>query len=233
MSDERTAVEMHQSNLLHRGAFFGAALVALLGLVGVSLLLRGEPPATGEFIWLAGFAATSAIRYPHVRANRQNAIVGDRHDFSEKILLPAMFLAMLALPLMAIATPVLDFADYDLPSWAPWAALPLQVGYVWLFWRSHTDLGSNWSPGLEVRAGHGLVDQGVYARIRHPMYAAIWLGAAAQPLLVHNWLGGAFILVAFAAMYVVRVPREEAMMVDTFGDRYRDYMARTGRIWPR
>ncbi|NJK48036.1 histidine phosphatase family protein [Candidatus Gracilibacteria bacterium] len=39
---------------------------------------------------------------------------------------------------------------------------------VWLFWRSHRDLGNNWSPTLEVRKGHTLITQGIYQYIRHP-----------------------------------------------------------------
>jgi protein-S-isoprenylcysteine O-methyltransferase Ste14 len=38
---------------------------------------------------------------------------------------------------------------------------------VWLFWRSHADLGRNWSPSLELREGHELVTEGVYRYVRH------------------------------------------------------------------
>jgi protein-S-isoprenylcysteine O-methyltransferase Ste14 len=34
-------------------------------------------------------------------------------------------------------------------------------------------------------------------------------------------------------MYFVRTPREEAMLVEFFGQEYRDYMRRTGRLFPR
>ena len=64
------------------------------------------------------------------------------------------------------------------------------------------------------------------------MYASIWLFALAQPLLVHNWLAGAFGVAAFAALYLLRVGREEALMLEAFGDEYRTYMSRTGRLWP-
>jgi protein-S-isoprenylcysteine O-methyltransferase Ste14 len=221
------------SGIMLSGGPWFAALIALLTLAGLGLAVRGSWPAPGELVWLAGFVATFAIRMPHVRANKDNAITANRHDLSERILLPGMFFALLVLPLAAITTPFLDFADYQLPVWAVWAALPLQGAYVWLFWRSHADLGRNWSPGLEVREGHQIVETGVYARIRHPMYAAIWLGALAQPLLIQNWLGGGFILIAFTAMYLIRVPREEAMLIDRFGEAYRAYIARTGRIWPK
>ncbi|MBI3966613.1 MAG: isoprenylcysteine carboxylmethyltransferase family protein, partial [Chloroflexi bacterium] len=58
---------------------------------------------------------------------------------------------------------------------------------VFLFWRTHRDLGANWSPALEIGAQHTLVTRGVYGRIRHPMYASQALLALAQALLLPNW----------------------------------------------
>jgi len=65
------------------------------------------------------------------------------------------------------------------------------------------------------------------------MYASIWLFGLAQGLLLENWLAGWSALVTFAIMYFVRTPREERMMCDSFGEDYRDYMRRTGRLLPR
>jgi protein-S-isoprenylcysteine O-methyltransferase Ste14 len=94
----------------------------------------------------------------------------------------------LVLPLVLVATPLLAFADYDLPAWATVVGAAVQLPLLWLFWRSHTDLAGNWSPGLEVREEHGLVTHGIYTHIRHPMYAALWLWALSQPLLLYNWI---------------------------------------------
>ena len=207
----------------------GAFMLTGLG----SLVLSRSVPTIGELVWLAGFAITFVIRFPHAQANKANQIATSAHDLSERILLPTMFLAMMVLPLVTIATPYLDFAVYVLPSWVILPGLVLQFTFWWLFWRSHADLGRNWSPGLETRDEHKIIQTGIYARIRHPMYAAIWLQALSQPLLIHNWLGGAFILIAFSAMYFIRVPREEAMLVERFGDAYLAYMDHTGRIWPK
>ncbi len=86
---------------------------------------------------------------------------------------------------------------------------------------------------LELRRGHEIVRHGVYRRVRHPMYAAIWLVSLSQGLLLDNWLAGWSAVAAVAPMYLIRVPREERMMCDAFGDAYRDYMRETGRLWPR
>ena len=109
----------------------------------------------------------------------------------------------------------------------------MMIGGLWLFWRSHADLGLNWSPTLETRKGHEIISHGVYRRIRHPMYSAIWLFSIAQGLLLNNWLAGWAVVLAFAVMYFLRTPKEEEMMIDHFGNAYKEYMAETGRLFPR
>ena len=211
-----------------------ALATAAAGLVLLVLaLLRWRENGWGALVWLGAFLVTLAIRMPHSLRNRANIVVGARKDGTEKALLTAMFLAMMLLPLLHLATPLLAFADYRLPGWATGVGTVLQIPYLWLFWRSHADLGRNWSPGLEVRDGHGLVTGGVYDRIRHPMYAAIWISALAQPLLIHNWIAGALVVPAYAAMWFLRVPNEERMMHERFGAEWEAYRARTGRLWPR
>jgi protein-S-isoprenylcysteine O-methyltransferase Ste14 len=54
-----------------------------------------------------------------------------------------------------------------------------------------------------------------------------------QPLLIHNWVAGVLVIPAFAAMWRLRVPREEAMMRQAFGAAYDEYCRRTGRLLPK
>ena len=141
--------------------------------------------------------------------------------------------AVLILPLLYLFTPLLSFADYELGWFVRWAGGAIMVVSLWLFWRSHVDLGENWSVSLELREGHQLISHGVYRRVRHPMYASIWLWGLAQGMMLANWLAGWSALLAFAAMYFIRLPREERLMCEKFGDNYRDYARRTGRLFPR
>ena len=103
---------------------------------------------------------------------------------------------------------------------------------LWLFYRTHKDLGRNWSVTLEVREQHALVTDGVYRHVRHPMYSAFWLWAIAQALLLPNWIAGPAGLVGFGTLFFLRVGREERLMYETFGEEYRRYVARTARIVP-
>lgn len=65
------------------------------------------------------------------------------------------------------------------------------------------------------------------------MYASQWLWSVAQPLLLQNWIAGWVGPLLFLPLYVLRVPREERMMLEQFGEAYRAYVSRTGRVFPR
>jgi protein-S-isoprenylcysteine O-methyltransferase Ste14 len=65
------------------------------------------------------------------------------------------------------------------------------------------------------------------------MYAAFFLWALAQALLLPNWIAGPAGIVGFGTLFFFRIGREERLMEETFGEDYRRYMARTGRIVPR
>ena len=189
---------------------------------------------TRKIVFLIGFIVTYAIRFYFARLAKQNKKVADgRVTVLEKALLFLTIIGMLVLPLVYVFTPWLDFAAYDLPDWTGWLGTSVFGLAIALFWRSHTDLGQNWSASLEVREDHALVEKGIYRYIRHPMYAAFWLWGIAQALLLHNWICGLSYLVSFLPMYLFRVPQEEQMMMDTFGEQYQEYIAHTGRVLPK
>lgn len=188
---------------------------------------------TCKIVFLIGFATILAIRFYFARLLQSAQVKDDRKTPLEVALLGLTLLGMFILPLVGIFTPWLDFADYQLPGWVGWVGTGMFGVAIWLFWRAHTDLGLNWSATLEIRENHSLVDSGVYRYVRHPMYAAFWLWGIAQLLLLHNWIYGLSYLVSFVPMYFLRIHREEQMMVDTFGEEYRDYMERTGRVIPK
>jgi len=184
-------------------------------------------------VFLVGLVVFFWIRYVFVNRTKCEKKSVRRIDGLEKILLLAMFPPTLLLPLLYLFTPLLAFADYRLPAFVSWCGTATMLVSLWLFFRSHADLGQNWSVSLELREGHQLVTHGVYQFVRHPMYASIWLWAIAQGLLLQNWFAGWSVVPAFAAMYFLRTPREEQLMCELFGDEYREYMRRTGRLFPR
>ncbi len=186
-----------------------------------------------NLVFLAGLVICVLTRGRFARQTRANRITERYVGPREIILLIAVMLTALVVPLLYLFTPLLAFADYELPEWAHWTGLLIMPAALWLFWRSHRDLGLNWSATLEMREGHHVVKHGVYRRIRHPMYAAMWLFSMSQALLLDNWLAGWGVVVAFGFMYFDRVPREESMMRQRFGEEYQTWSRQTGRLFPR
>ncbi len=186
-----------------------------------------------EIFYIIGFITGSVIRALGTRQHKRNTVTDDHETTLGKLLLFPPVLGMFAIPLLYVLTPWLDFAGYQLPTWAGWAGGGVFAVALWLLWRSHIDLGRNWLPMLQIREGHSLVTQGVFHSIRHPMYAAHGLWGIAQALLLQNWIAGLAMLAFSLPLYLWRVPREEQMMVEYFGEQYRQYMNRTGRFIPR
>ena len=184
-----------------------------------------------KIVILASTVAMLAIRAPHGARSRRINVVASRRGPLEIVLLTLAWLSFF-LPLIWIFSPVFSFADYPLQA-APFAAggLCLIVG-LWLFHRSHVDLGTNWSPTLELREQHHLVTYGVYSRVRHPMYSSLLLYSIGQMLALPNWVVGPSYLVAFGLLFVFRVVAEERMMRERFGDEYDQYIRRTKRLVP-
>ncbi len=186
-----------------------------------------------NIIFAIGFVVYIVTRGRFASRTKGNESMERRVGLQEKVLLPAMLVTGLLFPVIYLFTPLFSFADYELlPDWIHACGLVIMVAGLWLFWRSHADLGLNWSATLEMRKGHKMIEHGVYRRIRHPMYAAIWLFSIAQALLLNNWLAGWAVVCAFALMYLLRTPIEEQMMRDQFGKEYEDYIAQTGRLFP-
>jgi protein-S-isoprenylcysteine O-methyltransferase Ste14 len=195
-----------------------------------------------DLAYLAGFVAASVIRAYWLKMTphwwrRRDKVADDRERGQDRPLMLLTTLGMIVVPFLYLFTTRLDFADYSLPPTASLvagslgAALFLQA--LLLLWRSHADLADSFSPGLQIRKDHGLVTTGVYERVRHPMYAAHLLWAVAQLLLLQNAIAGPSFLVASIPLYAARIPREEEMMLDQFGEEYRRYVERTGRFIPR
>lgn len=171
------------------------------------------------------------IRAPYGQRSREIAVAQSRKGTQETVLLTIAWIAFFV-PLIWVVSPLFDFADYPLRP-APWLAGMAVLAFgLWLFHRSHADLGPNWSLSLEVREGHRLVTQGLYRHIRHPMYLALVIYGVGQALALPNFVAGPSYLAAMLLLIAFRLGPEERMMREAFGDEYEAYAARTHRLIP-
>ncbi len=172
-----------------------------------------------------------AIRAPHGHRSRSIKVVKSRKGTLEIVLLSLMWIAFFV-PLIWLAVPAFSFAEYRLGAGPLVAGIVCFAAGLWLFFRSHADLGTNWSITLEVRDQHQLITHGVYRRIRHPMYTAFFLYSIGQALVIPNWVVGPSYLVPFTILFACRVGSEQRMMVEQFGDEYTAYVTRSKRLVP-
>ena len=184
-------------------------------------------------LYFIAIVIQSIIRAPLNKRRKAEKMTERRVTSQELVILILLLIGMLILPILYAATDWLDFANYTLPVWAGWLGVVILAGALYVFWRAHADLGANWSPTLEIREKHELITKGIYGIIRHPMYASQWLWVIAQPLLLQNWIAGWLNLLIFILFYAVRVKAEEQLMIEQFGDRYREYMQRVGAVFPK
>jgi len=188
-------------------------------------------PWIAKALVVAATVVMIAIRAPHGRRSRRVKVARSHKTPLETAVLVLAWVGFFV-PLTWVVAPVFSFADYPLRSGPLVAGVMCFVIGLWLFHRSHADLGTNWSITLEVREEHRLITRGVYRVVRHPMYSALVLYAVGQALVIPNWVAGLSNLIAFAVLFVLRVGAEERMMARQFGNEYAAYTARTKRLVP-
>lgn len=130
------------------------------------------------------------------------------------------------------------------PGWLSWAGLPIPVwlrwtgvflaliGFVMLQWAQNR-LGKNWSDTPRMMHAQKLVTNGPYKLVRHPIYTAFILILGSTLLVSANWLIGLSWIGMTSLEIVSRINFEEALMIEYFGDQYREYMKKTGRLFPK
>lgn len=188
--------------------------------------------STFKIVYFILFVLTFIVRKIFTAKAGKQEFIDKRNSAGDILLLTFDGIGMI-LPLFYVFSTWLDFADYSMAPWVGWLGVVLFVDAIILLYMSHAHLGKNWSPVLGIQKEQSLVTSGIYKYIRHPMYAAHLLWALAQILILHNWIAGFSFIVVMIPHYLLRVGKEEQMMIDQFGDEYTEYMKTSGRIFPK
>ncbi|MBV6451902.1 MAG: hypothetical protein MHPDNHAH_02649 [Anaerolineales bacterium] len=129
------------------------------------------------------------------------------------------------------------------PAWMAWSKAGLPEGVRWLgvgigvvgvfgiYWLFNS-IGTGITPTSATRKEHKLVTTGIYRYIRHPLYTFGASMFVSFGMMADNWFIALLGILTFIAM-AIRTPKEEANLVEKFGDEYRAYMKRTGRFLPK
>ncbi|MDW8052576.1 MAG: isoprenylcysteine carboxylmethyltransferase family protein [Armatimonadota bacterium] len=91
--------------------------------------------------------------------------------------------------------------------------------------------GRKLTPLPEPNPSLGLLQHGVYARIRHPMYVGVILMAFGGAVVLQKaW--GVVVATALLLFFYLKACEEERRLLRCY-PQYADYMRRTGRFLPR
>jgi protein-S-isoprenylcysteine O-methyltransferase Ste14 len=127
--------------------------------------------------------------------------------------------------------PDTPYFHFGVPTPLRWVGAGLMLIGNIFFIAAHNELGKQWSAELEIQSGHNLIDTGIYQFIRHPMYTGFLVFGLGLILLSANFFGCAYLPVV-SVMIAFRLPAEEAMLLEVFGETYQKYQSRTSALFP-
>jgi protein-S-isoprenylcysteine O-methyltransferase Ste14 len=129
------------------------------------------------------------------------------------------------------------------PPWWTWTRFPFEEVFQWvgvfiatppifyLVW-VHRHLDTQWSIALELQEDHKLITSGPYKNVRHPMYLGVLIYTLGLAFVASDILVFIFFMFSIWVNYR-RIPDEEEMMIEEFGEEYLEYMKRSGKLLPR
>jgi protein-S-isoprenylcysteine O-methyltransferase Ste14 len=169
----------------------------------------------------------------NMRARVHGHIHGDRADLAEEHPLGELGQLVLALVFLAIwaADSFLLRWTLMLQAYIPWfVSVPVGAAIaalaVYLALKAHTIVFG------EVRETPAVIDKGVFGLVRHPMYLGSVLFFLALAVATLSLAAMGFLVVVFI-FYNHIAAFEENVLIEKYGNAYRDYRRRVGRWFPR
>jgi protein-S-isoprenylcysteine O-methyltransferase Ste14 len=98
--------------------------------------------------------------------------------------------------------------------------------------RCYAAMGDTWRMGINPNEKNALVRHGPYRHVRHPIYlfqVMMLAGAAWLLPTLLSWV----ILVLHLVCVWIKALDEESYLLAVHGEPYRDYLSRTGRLFPK
>ncbi len=184
----------------------------------------------GVFIMRMYFALRVRQAGERVMPDREAVKREGRGMFAIRVVMFFLLLGWLAL--YAINPTWMGVLSAPFPDWLRWLGFALGLASLGFWSWTQVALGKEWSPQLQLREEHHLVTTGPYSRIRHPLYTAMLGYGTSLALVTANWVFIALAVAVVAGLFA-RVPKEEQMMIEEFGEEYKAYMQRTGRFFPK
>ena len=92
-------------------------------------------------------------------------------------------------------------------------------------------LGRNWSSQITLKQEHELIQSGPYRLVRHPIYSGVLLALLGTAIYIGE-LRGFIAFPLFVAGWWLKARVEESLLLEHFGEPYRDYQRKVKAIVP-
>ena len=201
---------------------------------GIALILfgsAGTPHWPGAWLFLGtsvllgiGGGLWLAQHHPDLLAERLKPLMQKQQPRADKIFIVALW-ATAVVWLIVMGLDAVRYQTSHIPAWVQMIGFMLMLlafGGAFSVMLENTFA----APVIKVQQerGHHVVTTGLYAYVRHPMYAAIIPFFVGLPLLLGSWWGLAFAPL-FIALFAIRAVIEERTLLPSLKG-YRDYVAR-------
>ena len=202
------------------GLFFRLSFLALWALIAVVRGYYGRKTKTHSTI--AG-----------VKEKLETAIAEEDMGTGFKIFTAIIsVIGFAGLILYLLSPPWWTWTIIPLGEWIQWSGIAIALVPIFFLIWVHRHLDRQWSIALELREDHQLITSGPYRYVRHPMYLGIFVYTMGLMMVSLDVLVVLFFAFTIWVNYR-RIPREEQMLVQEFGDEYIEYIKRSGRLLPQ
>lgn len=191
---------------------------------------------TFRLMMVAIFVISASIsKYHRRKAKLSGEAISRRDEGGVAMLLRAAVALPLMLSFLAymINPSWMAWSELVLPVWARWVGVGLGIACLPLLWTLFQSIGSNISETVLTKKNHRLVMTGPFRWIRHPLYTVAMLLFFSYGLMASNWWMMMFTALGLVLIEVLVIPKEEVELIAKFGDEYRDYQERVGKLLPR
>jgi protein-S-isoprenylcysteine O-methyltransferase Ste14 len=178
-------------------------------------------------------SASATVGYFRTRSNRSERVGYEAEGKAYRWSIVGTAIGLTACVLCFLVAPDwIRISQIRIPDAGRWGGVLLSLAAVGMMGWTLATLGRNLTDTIAVRTEAELVESGPYAWVRHPYYLAAGILMFGVVLLTANLLIGLACLLLLGLL-IARTGREEKLLFERFGDRYRNYAKRTGRFLPR
>jgi len=108
----------------------------------------------------------------------------------------------------------------------------LIVGMI-IRWISIIQLNKEFTVDVAISANHNLKTNGMYKHLRHPSYLGLLLTCFGLSIAMNSVTSLIVITLPVLLAIIYRIKVEEKILINEFGDVYKDYMTKTYKIIPK